>query len=55
MGVAFFSAQVQLQLVAQLIDRIKSQIRVNRFRAIAGQSAEMMNFARFTGFDHQTG
>ena len=36
--VAFF-AQFQCSF-AQLIDRIKRQIRVDRFRAIAGQSAE---------------
>ena len=55
MGVAFFTAQFQVQLVTQLIDRIKGQIRVNRFRSVAGQSAEMVNFARLSGFYHQTG
>jgi len=38
-----------------LLQRLKGQIRIDRFGAIARQHAEMVHFARFAGLDHQAG
>ena len=42
-------------LFAQGLERFERQIGVDAFRAVTCQRAEMVHFARFAGFDDQTG
>jgi phosphoribosylformylglycinamidine (FGAM) synthase-like enzyme len=47
--------QLHIHALADLFQRFKCKIGVHRFRAIAGQHAEMMHLPRFTRFHHKPG
>ena len=48
---------VFVELLREIIlhrpQRLEGEIGVDRLRAVAGQAAEVMHFARFAGFDHE--
>ena len=45
----------QPHLHADLLQRLESEIGIDRFRAVTRQRAEMMHLARFAGLDHEPG
>ncbi len=47
--------QRQFAAHANFFQRFKREIGVHRFRTKSGEHAEMMHFARFARFNHQTG
>ena len=47
--------QRQFLADADFFQRFEGDIGVDRFGAVTGQHAEVMHFARFAGFNHQTG
>ena len=51
----FIRLQLHIHPLADVLQRFKGKIGVYRFRAIAGQHAEMMHLPRFTRFHHKPG
>ena len=54
-GAHLFGREIRVTLGTQGFDRLEGEIGVDRFRAVAGQHAEVMHLARFAGFDHEAG
>ena len=50
----FLVVELLRQLALHRGDRLEGEIRIDRFGAVTGKTAEVVNFPRLTGFDHET-
>ena len=49
----FLLVELLRQIVLHGDQRLEGEIGIDRFRAVAGQTREMMHLARLSGFQHQ--